>query len=451
MNRSFSALLVFIVLSIIGLQSCVTEPKFAALAPGMWRAELTLESDLNSQEFVPRKRTDEFQFEEVTEGKLPFTFEVIYNSDTTFYLEIINGEERIRVDDIIYGWDRVKGQDTVIINFPHYQSRIEAIFEERVMEGRWIVETRNNYSIHFLARHGQDYRFSTLRKPPAVDVSGAWEVTFNGDPKYKEEPYKAIGEFQQDGNALTGTFRTETGDYRFLEGNILANKLYLSVFDGSHAFLFEAAIREDESLIGAFWSGKHYKTTWEAKRNSDFELASPYELTYLNEGYDRVEFGFPNSKGQIIGPNDPNYQNKVRIIQILGTWCPNCADETAFLTNWLAENQPNDLEVIGLAFEKNRDSTKAWEAISRYKERFDIPYEILLVNGSSSKKEASDLLPMLNEVISYPTMIMIDKQDRVAKIHTGFSGPATSKYEDFVESFEATISALRTAEVSNVQ
>ncbi|MEO1435108.1 MAG: TlpA disulfide reductase family protein [Bacteroidota bacterium] len=445
------AALFLVILFCLGLQSCVTEPKFTALAPGMWRAELTLEKEPNSSEFVPRKRNEDLQFEEVTEGKLPFNFEVIYDTDTTFYLEIINGEERIRVNDIIYGWDRVKGQDTVIIHFPHYQSRIEAIFEERIMEGRWIVETRDNYSIHFLARHGQDHRFSTLRKAPKIDVSGAWEVTFNGDPKYKEEPYKAIGEFQQDGNRLTGTFRTETGDYRFLEGNILANKIYLSVFDGSHAFLFEAAVLEDETLIGAFWSGTHYKTTWTAKRNPDFKLGSPYELTYLKEGYDRVEFGFPNADGQIIGPNDPRYQRKVRIIQILGTWCPNCADETAFLTDWLAENQPDDLEVIGLAFEKNRDSTKAWEAIRRYKERFDIPYEILLANGSSSKKEASELLPMLNKVLSYPTMIMIDKQDRVAKIHTGFSGPATSQYEAFVEGFEATIAELRAAEGSNAQ
>ena len=76
----------------------------------------------------------------------------------------------------------------------------------------------------------------------------------------------------KDGNKLTGTFRTDTGDYRFLEGSVQANKMYLSVFDGSHAFLFEAKLMEDSALIGSFRSGNHYKTLWEAERDATFRI-----------------------------------------------------------------------------------------------------------------------------------------------------------------------------------
>ena len=70
-----------------------------------------------------------------------------------------------------------------------------------------------------------------------------------------------------------------------------------------------------------------------------------------------------------------------------------------------------------------------------------VPYEILWA-GSSNKKEAAKTLPMLNEIISYPTMIFIDKNDKVRKIHTGFNGPATSAYADFKEEFNTFVKEL---------
>ena len=56
---------------------------------------------------------------------------------------------------------------------------------------------------------------------------------------------------------VTGTFLTETGDYRYLEGVVDGDSLKLSCFDGSHAFLFHAALDQD-SFRGRFWSGTHW-------------------------------------------------------------------------------------------------------------------------------------------------------------------------------------------------
>ncbi|MDX1665960.1 MAG: TlpA disulfide reductase family protein, partial [Saprospiraceae bacterium] len=301
-----------------------------------------------------------YQFEEVSGGELPFNFEVIYDTDSTFHIEIINGEERIRVDDIHMGRDRSTAKDTILINFPVYDSYIRGIYEEGIIEGEWVVTNRDNYSIPFVARHGRDHRFTQLKKEPVMDLSGKWEATFEIE---RESPFKAIGDFEQNGNHLTGTFLTETGDYRFLEGTVQEDKLYLSVFDGAHAFLFEAKIREDSSLIGSFRSGKHYKTLWEAVPNEAFSLRDPYTLTYLKEGYDRFGFSFPDTEGQTVSLDDPPYQDKVVIVQITASWCPNCRDETRFLVEYLQENTHPDLEVIALAFEKHRDREKAMRAV----------------------------------------------------------------------------------------
>ena len=443
MSRNIWTLFVASLLSILLANACivVNEP-FEGLPPGSWRGILKLEykpiSPNPKAEPLPEKVN--IEFEEVSQGELPFNFEVIYDSQEDFHIEIINGEERIRVDDITIGIDRSTAKDTVIINFPVYDSYIRAIYEENILEGDWIVNNRGTeYRIPFVARHGQGHRFTTLKKTPIMDVSGRWETTFGIEEG--KEPYKAIGEFKQNGNHLTGTFMTETGDYRFLEGSVQDNKLYMSCFDGSHAFLFEAKIQADSSLIGSFRSGKHYRTLWSAIPNQSFELASPDTLTYLKEGYENFDFSFPTPDGGQISLNDPEYQGKVRLIQIMGTWCPNCMDETLFLKEYFKDHPDMEVEVIGLAFERYREEEKAMAAIQRFREKLDLDYKIAHA-GYYSKKEAANALPMLNQIVSYPTMIFVDKKGNVRRIHTGFSGPATSTYEAFKTDFENFINQL---------
>ncbi len=420
------------------LIACFTIPnKFTGLAPGYWRATLDISSNLLKNQDANVKNVP-LNFEETSAFTLPFVFEVIYENETDFYIEIINGEERIKVEDIQIGLNRATGKDTFLINFPIYESYIKGLFEERVMAGDWVVTTRKNYKIPFVAKFGKNYRFTQLRKTPIADISGKWEVVFTEEDG---ATFPGLGEFKQNGNHLTGTFRTETGDYRYLEGTVQHDKVYLSVFDGAHSFLFEAKLLDENVMLGSFRSGKHYRATWEAKRNADYELIDPNELTFLKEGQDKISFAFENPVGKMISLENEAYRGKAKIVQILGTWCPNCRDETNFLVDYFSEHPDSDIEIISLAFEKHRDKTKANAAISRYKKRLRIPWEIV-VAGYSNKKEAAQALPMLNHILSYPTLIFLDKNDQVQKIHTGFNGPATSKYDAFVEEFEATIASL---------
>jgi len=444
MNRAFRLLSgVYILLLGLQLSGCIViENEFNGLPPGPWRAVLELEPNMVTPnpkgEPLPEKVN--FEFEEVTNGELPFNMEVVYDNPDSFHIVIINGEERIMVDDITIGLDRATAKDTLIIRFPVYDSYIKAIYEEDILEGDWIVENRGEpYSIPFLAKHGQDHRFTTLRKDPVMDISGRWSVTFGVEEG--AESYPAIGEFQQDGNHLTGTFLTETGDYRYLQGSVQADKVYLSTFDGSHAFMFEAKIRPDSSMLGSFRSGEHFRTLWEAKRAPDAELRDPDELTKLKEGYETINFSFPNPKGETISLSDPQYQGKPVIVQLMGTWCPNCRDESVFLRDYLEQHPDQELEVIALAFERYKKQDKSMDAIRTYKQQLGLEYEILLA-GSSDKAAAAKALPMLNRVYSYPTMVMLGADGKVQRIHTGFAGPATGQYAEFKKDFNTFIEKL---------
>jgi thiol-disulfide isomerase/thioredoxin len=440
MKNTITKYLLFGFIAVL-FSECVMPNQFNVIAPGPWRAVLMLDGKKTGpmrtkREFI--KRSDKIAYKEITEGELPFTFNVIYTTPDSFYLEVINGDEVLIIDDIIYGHDKRKGDDTIRIEFPIYNSYIKAVYEDKVIEGAWIDRNRENYRIKFVARQGQNHRFTTLRKEPIMDVSGRWEVLFGTET---ENPYPAIGEFKQDGNILTGTFLTETGDYRFLSGAIQKDKIYLSTFDGSHAFLFEGKIMDDKSLIGTFQSGSHYKTNWTATKNDTAKLGSAYELTYLKDGYDKFEFEFKDVDGNLVSSSDERFKGKAKIIQIFGTWCPNCRDETNFLVPFYNNKKFDNIEVIGLAFEKSRNFGAASKAVKTYIDKMNVPYPMLIA-GYSKKSEASKALPMLSAIISYPTMIFIDKNDKVVKIHTGFNGPATTEYAAFVKEFEKIVSEL---------
>lgn len=429
--------------ALIVQQGCVVmEGRYSALPPGIWRAVLKIDPQFISPNPKGQPLPDKVNmtYDDVVPGEIPFNFEVVYDNDSTFHINIINGTERIPIDpeNISFGRNRNRAQDTIRIEFPVFDSYISGAFAGDVIDGQWVVRNRENYSIPFIAKQGKPYRFTALQNKPIADLTGKWAATFG---LKEEEPYPAIGNFKQEGNKLTGTFLTETGDYRFLEGTVQDDKFWLSCFDGAHAFLFEGKIVNENEMTGAFYSGKHYVSTWTATRDANAQLTSPDSLTYLLPGYDAFDFSFENPDGQTISLNDPAYEGKAKIVQILGTWCPNCRDETNFLVDYLKKNPTEDLAVIALSFERHRSKEKANSAIRRYKEKFGMNYEILLA-GPSDKKEAAKALPMLNHILSYPTMIFLDRNNQVKRIHTGFYGPATEEYNRFVTEFDSFVKEL---------
>ncbi len=129
-------------------------------------------------------------------------------------------------------------------------------------------------------------------------------------------------------------------------------------------------------------------------------------------------------------------------MQIMGSWCPNCIDETNFLVPFYNANKNNGLEIIGLCYERSEDFSVASKNAKNLKTRLSIPYE-LLIAGTNKKGNVNESLPMLKNFIAFPTLIIIDKKGKVRKIHTGYSGPATGKhYDEFKAEFESFINTL---------
>ena len=359
--------------------------------------------------------------------ELPFIFKVINDS----LINIYNAKEVIVVDEIAYQ------NDSVIIQTPVFEGYIKAKINKNSLSGSFIKESYDR-SVKFEAI--KSYIRFPQKQNATKNVTGTWETIFS---KGLEGEYLAKGIFNQEGNKVTGTFRTTTGDYRYLEGIVENDSLKLSTFDGAHAFLFNAKI-SDSTLNGNFYSGLHWKEPFIAKLNNSYELPSAEHLTFLKKGYHKFDFSFPDSNEKNISLSDKRFKNKVTIVQIMGTWCPNCLDESKFLTRYYDKHKKEGLEVIALAFEVAKTKKLAFQAINRLQHRIGIKYPILLAQiGSEDKKLAHEKLPMLNHIISFPTTLFIDKKGQVRKIYTGFNGPATGqKYEEFENEFDSFVKQL---------
>lgn len=342
-----------------------------------------------------------------------------------------NAKEIIEVDEVS------QVGDSLFIRMPVFDSEFRGkIVADSVIRGHWHNYSRGDYKIPFEATHGE----WICESGDAVDFNGRWAVNFGKDSM---ELTPAVGIFSQDNNEVTGTFLTETGDYRYLQGCVVGGEMTLSTFDGAHAFLFTLKMAGDKSLSGTFFSGKHWNELFTAVRDDSATLRDPETLTYLNPGYDKFSFSFPALDSQLVSLEDAQFQGKVVLVQIMGSWCPNCLDESKLYAQWYDKYHDQGLEIIGLAFERTPTFAKAASNIRRLQKRLGTPYPILIASTSNNKQEAAKKLPMLNHVMSYPTSIFIDRSGDVQKIHTGFYGPGTGAYyTEFVEEMEALLEEL---------
>jgi thiol-disulfide isomerase/thioredoxin len=359
---------------------------------------------------------------------LPFNFEIVQDHGKTVMI-IHNGEERILCKEVS------TKKDSLIVRLPLYDSEFRVKVNEKEMNGVWInYGKKGSPSIPFHAVFNIPQRFIANKKP-GFSVEGRWETWFNaGNP----DSTLAIGVFKQVDEKVSGTFLSESGDHRYLEGIVDGDSLKLSVFDGSHCWLYKARYK-DEKLFGVQWSGISSKENWNAKRNDNIQLRNPETITSV-EG--TLAFRFPDVDSNFISLNDPKYKNKAVILQIMGSWCPNCMDETAFLAEFYQKHKAEGLEIIGLDFERFPEFSRARSYIQRVIDKYEVEYTILFA-GVTGKDAVAKALPGIKNFMTYPTTIFIDRHGRVLKVHAGFSGPATgADYTRFTTDFEKTVDLL---------
>ena len=416
--------------------SCIEfkEP-FDKMPPGQWRGLLYLDQQSTFRPGMGQADIDLSEMAvKIEDNILPFLFEILYDEEGNLYAIFKNADEEIMVTDISFGTDLSIAKDTFSMRFPGSDNFIKAIYAENIMQGFWIVPSRGNYQLPFEAFYGKKHRFEmpfTASSEPLIDVDGRWKVTFNPG---EETERISIGEFHQDGTRLTGTFINNAGDYRFLEGVIENDKLWMSSFDGVFAFLFGAKLSKDGLLEGFFRSGRHFETSWIAERADEVVLNDPRQMTVFKE--EKFRFNARKSDGTEV--TEADYIGKPTLLYITGSWCSNCKD-VSFLLEQLKEQY--DIQVVGVAFERHADTNSALRVVEKYQQDLNLSFPILL-GGNLDREVIAKSLLSIEQVMAYPTTIFLDSEFNIVDSYTGFSGPATSAYEKVVSTFDSMTQKL---------
>lgn len=372
--------------------------------------------------------------------ELPFNFAVRKDSLSGINVFIKNAGENLLLDEVT-----IK-DDSMVITLHIFDAELRFAIADDSLKGYYIRNYEKDYQLPFRAAYNQDYRFAPAENENLANFEGKYSVTFINE----SDTTPAVGIFEhRAANVIEGTFLTSTGDYRYLEGNVIDDKMYLSTFDGNHLYLFTATKNSDSTLVGEYWSGRSWYQGWTGTLNENVSLPDAESLTYLKEGYETIDFSFPNTNNVIISPTDPKYKGKVLVLQLSGTWCPNCMDETKFLSGWYNENKDRGVEIIGLAYEAKDDFAYASGRVKKMIDKLNVNYDYVIA-GTKDKSEASKTLPMINRVVAFPTTIFVGRDGKVKKIYTGFNGPGTGiYYQRDVEHFNETINELLSENIAS--
>jgi thiol-disulfide isomerase/thioredoxin len=359
---------------------------------------------------------------------IPFNFEVKGNLGGTGKIYLINGDEHFEA-----GKPSQKG-DSLFVPFDQFDNELALKIGDKQLSGVLRRKDLTGRTIPIDAVFGQTYRFADNGEQPAADISGKYDVLVKSKTGSEE---KKVGLFKQKGSKLYATFMSITGDSRYLEGVVQGNKFYLSSFIGGGAAYYTGTFDNPGQLTGTA-NGQ----TFTATKNDTAALPDPYKLTYLKPGYTSFDFSLPDLNGNKISLKDDKYKNKVVIVTITGTWCPNCIDEASFLAPWYKKNKDRGVEAIAVHYERKIDSEYLKTAIGNFKKRYGITYDEV-IGGVVDKKAVAESFPALNTFLSFPTILFIDKKGNVAKIYTGFTGPATGiYYTQFIKEFNDEVSLL---------
>ena len=333
---------------------------------------------------------------------------------------ITNGSEQIKVENIVFT------KDSVFLQMPVFESSFKAKVDMNTWRGVWMKGTTGVIQVVSFTAEKQKARF-IASEPAKYNITGRWAVNFSSD---NQEKPTSLAEFVQKGNRLTGTFLTATGDYRYQEGIVTGNKFMLSGFDGAHAMLFTGTLSNGRTIANAtYYSGAKYKESWTGIKDANAKVSTDPTAMFLKPAEEKLNFSFPDLSGKLVSINDERFRNKVVIIQLMGSWCPNCMDETDFLSKYYNKNKSRGVEMISLAYEYSTDFARSVSSLQKFQKRFAVKYP-MLITGVTVKDSlrTQKTLPQVTDIKVFPSSIIIDKKGRVRFFETDFFGQGTGEH-----------------------
>jgi thiol-disulfide isomerase/thioredoxin len=344
----------------------------------------------------------------------------------------------------------------LVLNFDYYASRLEATLKDGVLEGQYGRYSAATSSI----TRGNPFRATVYSPAPKATVAdvpkigGIWEIPLTQSRKRGESSWRFI--VHQSGPEVSAAILRIDGDTGALTGTYQYGKFVLSHFSGGRPARLEVTAASDGTLDlvlrdghGEVASGNRLKAVRPAEaRAQNLPVPSDPTLhTGVKDPSERFHFSFPDLDGKTVSDTDARFQGKVVLVNVTGSWCPNCHDESPYLEEVYRKYHKAGLEIVALNFEEE-EQLKDPARLRAFLRQYGIEYTVLL---GGTPAEVNAKLPQAVNLNSWPTTFFLDRNGLVRKVHVGFAAPASGELNALLkEEFTGEIEGLLSQKAASV-
>lgn len=325
------------------------------------------------------------------------------------------------------------------LNFDSYLAKLNATIKDGTLEGEYGPILKRIYKVRATrAAASEPQTFD----PAAPSIGGIWDLEGVSSGK-REKTWRLI--LQQSGSSISGAILRVDGDTGTLEGGWKNGKFTLSHFDGARASLLILKPAGDGTLDVSLSGGVRGFSEMKAVRPEEARakgLPPPADAdlhTSVKDPNAPFPFSFPDLNGNLVSNTDPRFRGKVVLVEITGSWCPNCHDEAPFLQQVYTKYHDRGLEVVALSFEEPdqlQNPTRLRALIREYGVKFTV-----LLGGETDS--AKTKLTQAVDWDAWPTTFFIGRDGLVHAVHAGFPSPGSGElYKKETEEFVARVEKL---------
>ena len=353
----------------------------------------------------------------VNNVSVPFRIE-IDGTGAAVHSYFFNGDDRVNPSN-----SGTIQNGSLVLNFDSYATKLEATLKDGALFGTYGGASGSAYAFQ-AKRH--DPSLVPVAGQHAPDISGLWEIQVKS-PKGESAWHFVVN---QTGAKVDAAILRVDGDTGTLSGNFNDGKFFLSHFTGERPFYVEATPQSDGSLqlqIASF----HDTQTLVALRPRDARARNlappddPAEHTKVKDASQPLLFSFPDVAGRVVSNTDDRFQGKVVLVNITGSWCPNCHDEAPFLEELYRKYHELGLEIVALDFEP-ANQLKSLSRVHAFIKRYGIEYTYLIAGEPS---QLNQKIPQAENLNAWPTTFFVGRNGLVRSIHTGFTSHASGELD----------------------
>jgi len=347
----------------------------------------------------------------VNKLEIPFRFEIA-GQGPGIKGSFFNGDEKVT------STSGSLDNGTRTLNFDEYGTKVIATLKDGALDGEYNRGTR-----------GAPYPFHAKRFTPVPvtdtnipSIAGLWNVQVKSSKG--EQAWQLI--VRQSGAEASAAILRVDGDTGMLTGSYRGGKFVLSHFSGARPLLLELTPGADGTL-SVVQNRENPLTALRAEQAKAKGLPQPSDpsrFTSVKDPTEPLRFSFPDLNGRTISNTDQQFRGKVVIVNIGGSWCPNCHDEAPFLAELYRKYHNQGLEVVLLSFEE-AEQLKNPVRLRAFIKRYGIDYTVLL---PGEPKELADKMPQGVNLSSFPTSFILGRDGRVRSVHAGFPGAASGEF-----------------------